>query len=646
MGYGLGVDLGTTFTAAAVSGVSASGVPGARMVRLGPEVVAPSVVFADPDGKLLTGVAAAARASSDPGRASHGHKRRLGDPTPIVIGGTAYSPEALLAAQLRDVIAAATAQEGVPPDTVALTCPAAWGPYRREQFEEVVRLAGLPSAHIVTEPEAAATHYTAERRLGTGETIAVYDLGGGTFDATILRATDTGMEILGTPEGVERLGGIDFDEALLAHVERQVPGADATVSRALCTKAKEDLSTEPDVTLPVPVDGDTRPLTITRVEFNEMIHPSVTLTTEVLRRTLSSAGLTAADLTGVLMAGGSSRIPLVPQVVSEAFGTPVRVSLHPKFTVALGAAEIARSTPAPAQPRAPRSALVAVPAEGTTPPARRRRWLPAVAVAAVAVLVTVVAVRQPAGQQQGRPAVVTGPASTSVKTSAAASVPISVAASTTTPAAGPVTTSADNPVAAPAPGPSTGTPRRPVATGPTLTVYDGRDGASYHGMLGTSADGWVGTTIGEDGTAAAGSISAAPGAGGLRVKWDGTASGQVYFQHDGGGSDLASYANGALVFDLVVHEPPATTTALAAHCVYPCAAELDATALFKRLPVGKAQTVKIPVSCFTGVGLDARKVNTPFLIGTQGRFEATFGKVEWVGGAGGDPDATPCGELG
>ncbi|MEU4746794.1 Hsp70 family protein, partial [Actinosynnema sp. NPDC023658] len=113
MRYGLGIDLGTTFTAAAVSGES-----GTRVVPLGRDVVAPSTVFARPDDTLLTGDLAEIAAAVDPTRVSRGHKRRLGDPSPLVIGGVAYAPAALLAAQLRDVVAAVTAQEGAPPDSV------------------------------------------------------------------------------------------------------------------------------------------------------------------------------------------------------------------------------------------------------------------------------------------------------------------------------------------------------------------------------------------------------------------------------------------------------------------------------------------------------------------------------------------------
>lgn len=610
MGYGLGVDLGTTFTAAAVSGTG-----GTRMVPLGPDVVVPSTAFALRDGGLLTGAAAEFAGASEPNRLSRSHKRRLGDPTPLVIGGASYSPEALLAAQLRDVTQLVTAVEGTAPDSVVLTCPAVWGPYRRERFEEVPRLAGLSDVRMVTEPEAAAMHYSVERRIADGELVAVYDLGGGTFDATILRARPGGMEILGTPEGIERLGGIDFDEALFAYVDTRLDGAVSaldpadpeaavalTAIRALCVRAKEDLSVEPDVTLDLPLPGGHREIVVTRLEFNDMIRPSVALTTEALRRTISSAGLRPEDLAGVLLAGGSSRIPLVPQMVSAAFGKPVRVGLHPKYTVALGAAAIARSGAG-----APRSVAVPPqPASGAPAGRGRPKWLlPVVgAVAALVVTTTVVLV---SGSDGGSDA--------STPSSAA---PTSQTSSTSSAASG-------------------------------LDLFDGHDVSPYQSMIGSAENGWTGTPLGEDGKAQDNAVAAAvDGADGVRVTWSGTGPAQFYLQSATGvGSDLRPHAsaNGALVMDVVVHEPPSTRTALATHCVFPCGAELESTSVFRGLQTGQRQSVKIPISCFTTAGLDPAHVNTPFLIVTAGTFDATFSHIRWVDGAAADPDATPCERL-
>jgi molecular chaperone DnaK len=381
MTYGLGVDLGTTFTAAAVSDAT-----GTRSLPLGEHVSVSSVVFAAEDGVLLTGDDAERRAIVQPHHASHAHKRRLGDPSPLVLGGITRTPALLMATQLRDVIAAATAAEGAPPRAVVLTCPAVWGAYRRKHFAEVPRLAGLRDVQITTEPEAAAMHYSVERRLGEGQLIAVYDLGGGTFDATILRARRHGMEVVGTPEGIERMGGIEFDDTLLAFADERLDGRLTTLdrhdpgdirvlaaARDACEQAKVRLSDEPDAVIRVPLPG-TPAITVSRSQFNDLIRPLLELTVEAMTRTITGAGLRPDDLAGVLLAGGSSRVPLVSQIVSDTFGRPVQVGLHPKLTVALGAAAIARTEAArldrPHSVSAPVTAPLPVRSAPPAPPAQ------------------------------------------------------------------------------------------------------------------------------------------------------------------------------------------------------------------------------------------------------------------------------------
>jgi len=618
MRYGVGIDLGTSFVSAAVSGPG-----GTRMVSLSPQLIVPSVAYAAPDGSLLTGTAAenAAAAGSGHGQAARAFKRRLGDPTPLVLGGTAYSPAALMAAQLRDVLVHVTRTEGGPPNSIVLTCPAIWGPYRREHFAEVPRLAGVRASQLVTEPEAAATHYSMERRLGDGEVVAVYDLGGGTLDTTILRMRGSGMEILGTPEGMEHLGGIDFDETLLAHLDDQLNGAISELDaadpalaqiRGICVRAKEELSIEPDVLLTVPLPSGPREVMVTRLQFNELIRPSVQLTIEALRRTIASAGASAglrtADLSAVLLAGGSSRIPLVAQMVSKELGKPVRVTLHPKFTVALGAATIATrpAVPRPVPPAAPRAGVPrqvppAAPPAGAPPslpvsPASKKKWLvPAIAAAAVVLAVAITTIILTA---RGGDADHTGA------------------------------------------GPSTAQ----TATGP-LWIYDSKGPvAPYHGLIG-SAENWAGTEVGAEGAHHT-AVTAAPEDTGLHVTWAGSADGQIYLQRTNA-QDLKSYvdSNGALVFATVVDKPPTGRIAMAIDCNYPCRGEVEATTLFRDLTVGQKTTVKIPLSCFVPKGLDPASVNTPFLVHTEGAFEAIFSDIRWAPGAATDSDATPCNAL-
>ncbi|PVZ07661.1 Hsp70 family protein [Actinomycetospora cinnamomea] len=347
MAYGLGVDLGTTFTAAAV--VRDGHV---EMAPLGDRSTAtPSVVLVRPGGGVLTGDAAVRRAAGEPDRVAREVKRRLGDPTPLLLGGTPYSAADLLAMQLREVVAQIAEREGGAPTAVRLTHPANWGPYKRELFDQVPRLAGLHDVTMITEPEAAAAHYAASERIGEGRTVAVYDLGGGTFDATVLRTTGGGFEILGVPEGVEGLGGVDFDEAVFAHVDRVLDGAvsaldpsDAAATSAVvrlrqdCVLAKEALSADTDATIPVLLPSQQTEVRLTRGEFEEMIRPSISATISALGRALESADVAPDQLDTVLLVGGSSRIPLVSRMVSAQLGRPTAVDAHPKHAIVLGAA--------------------------------------------------------------------------------------------------------------------------------------------------------------------------------------------------------------------------------------------------------------------------------------------------------------------
>ncbi len=352
MSYSQGVDLGTTFVAAAIA-------RGARteMFTLGDRaVVMPSMVYATADGSLVTGEAASRRAVSNPDRVGREFKRRLGDPTPVVLGGTPYPVTSLLAALLRDVMARVIETEGAAPDSVVLTHPANWGPFRRELFDEVPQLAGVTQVRMVTEPEAAAAHYAATRQRPDGDTVAVYDLGGGTFDATVLRKRAGGFDIMGTPEGIERLGGVDFDEAILSYINYSSGGALSELDmsnpqtlialarlRQDCVLAKEGLSVDSETTIPVFLPNRHFDVRLTRTEFEDMIRAQIESTIGALTRTLHSAHVDPAELSAVLLVGGSSRIPLVGWMISEALNRPTLVDTHPKYAVALGAATLAAS---------------------------------------------------------------------------------------------------------------------------------------------------------------------------------------------------------------------------------------------------------------------------------------------------------------
>lgn len=351
--YWLGIDLGTTYTAAAISRPNGT----TEMLGLGTRsLMIPSVVLVRDDGEILVGEAAERRAATEPSRVAREFKRRLGDPSPLFLGGTPFTAESLMGHVLRHVLDRAREREGVSPAGTVITHPASWSPFKIDLLRDAIRQAGINGATLMTEPEAAALHYGGLQRVSAGETVAVYDFGGGTFDSAALTATPEGFALIGTPEGIERLGGIDFDQAVLAHINGALGGAlsdldpsDPADSAALaeirdnCRAAKEALSEDTDTTITVNLPG--RPSTqlrMTRSEFEDLISPRIDETVEALERTIASSGRSTADVSRILPVGGSSRIPLVHQRIREATGLPLSFDTDPNLAIAQGAAALAR----------------------------------------------------------------------------------------------------------------------------------------------------------------------------------------------------------------------------------------------------------------------------------------------------------------
>ena len=347
MSYQLGIDLGTTFTAAATTRDGQT-----RIVELGGRgATVPSVIFLKEDETILAGEPADRRAQAEPGRVAREFKRRIGDPTPIILGGVPYSADRLASALLKWVVETVTEREGGPPDAISITFPANWGPFKRDLLEQAIHTADIASATTLTEPEAAAIYYASLERVDTGTIISVFDLGGGTFDTVVLRKTPEGFEVLGRPEGIERLGGIDFDEAVFSHVRASLegviesldpddPAALAAIGRLRrdCVDAKEALSSDTEAVIPVLLPSLQTEVRITRAEFEAMIRPRLTEAIDATRRSFKSANIEAEEVTAVLLVGGSSRIPLVAQLVAAGLGRPISLDVHPKHAVALGAA--------------------------------------------------------------------------------------------------------------------------------------------------------------------------------------------------------------------------------------------------------------------------------------------------------------------
>jgi len=357
MTYALGIDVGTTQTAAAVhrDGMASIVTLGTRSATIA------SAVHISADGTVLVGDAALRRGVVDPTRLAREFKRRIGDPEPLLLGGIPWSPSAITARLLHAVIDLVTDREGSVPSQIALTHPANWGPYKTDLLREAAGLAGLPHVVLLSEPEAAAVHHASQARVPIGSTIAVYDLGGGTFDAAVLRSGPDGFQLRGRPGGLERFGGIDLDAAVLGHVRRALgevltdldpndPASLAAMTRLRdeCAAAREALSADVEVAIPVVLPNVMTEVRLTRAELEAMVAPALADTVSTMRQALRSAGVQPVDLDALLLVGGASRMPLVARLLTDELAIPVATDTHPKHVVALGAARVAadgRATP-------------------------------------------------------------------------------------------------------------------------------------------------------------------------------------------------------------------------------------------------------------------------------------------------------------
>jgi molecular chaperone DnaK len=457
MSYSLGIDLGTTYTAVALCRNG-----GAAIVELGDSRASiPSALFLTPEREWLAGDQALRRGRTEPNRLAVHFKRRFGDSTAIMVGGSPVAADALTSRLLRVVIDKTTALEGEAPTRVAITHPANWGPFKLDLLRGAATQAGVVDPLLISEPAAAALHYAAQERVAPGTVIAVYDLGGGTFDATVLRKDADGFAVLGRPDGVERLGGIDFDEAIFSHVLDHVPGLralDPELSESLavlqrvradCVAAKESLSSDTSATISVVAAGLSTDVRITRAEFATLIAPMIDDTVAAMDHAITGAGLSVEQIDRLVLVGGSSRVPAVSEALAAAFGRPISTDVHPKHAVAIGAAlATVASTVPPAELTAaestdgvraadsPPTSMAAVREFGEQPARRSRVPLLIGGVLAIAAVAGLTAISLGGGGTKASPApTAAAPASPTIAQTTVAPAAVEPAAVSTQPLA-------------------------------------------------------------------------------------------------------------------------------------------------------------------------------------------------------------------
>jgi len=315
MSYQLGIDFGTTFTAAAVR--RADGEP--EVVPLGArDGTVSSVLHLARDERVTVGEAAAGLAGIDPTRVVRALKRHVGEPDPVVVGGHPWTAEELSARLLRWVVDRVVEQEGDRPARIALAHPLSWDARTLERLAAAAASHGL-GVTFVAEP-VAVVH--ADGSAAPGDTVAVCDVGGGRVDVTVLRREGGDFAVLGRPETIADLGGLDLDDLIWQHVRAELSDDVPPVARVrrACTRAKETLSTEDEVVVRIRRGELRGAVRLDRATFEGMIAPHVDRTVAALQRTVESAGVEPGRSVELLLVGGSARIPLVARTVADQLG--------------------------------------------------------------------------------------------------------------------------------------------------------------------------------------------------------------------------------------------------------------------------------------------------------------------------------------
>jgi molecular chaperone DnaK len=343
----VGIDLGTTNSEIAVY---RDGRPEVQADGSG-RLILPSVVGLDQDGSLLVGEAARNQYILHPERTARSIKRLMGSDRKVSLGDRNYTPQDVSAMILRRLREIAEERLGAPVRKAVITVPAFFSDAQRQATREAGEIAGFEVARIVNEPTAAALVYEAAQQQG--KRVLVYDLGGGTFDVSVVRIEEGVVEVIAS-HGNNHLGGDDFDHKIVEHVldhlriEHKVdvsdnPQAMARIHRA-AENAKKHLSDHPFARIEEEylAEAGGKPvhlaLELARADYEEMIAPFIEETLSAIHIALESAALTASQIEEVLLVGGATRTPLIRDRMFEVFGRPARGEVDPDLCVAMGAA--------------------------------------------------------------------------------------------------------------------------------------------------------------------------------------------------------------------------------------------------------------------------------------------------------------------
>ena len=351
------IDIGTTYSSICILGPDGKAQPvdistGASM--FGSKYSLPSAVFIEDGGGILVGQAAMNSRKHKPQNFRNEFKRHLGEDFPLLVGERSFRPEALYTELFRHMKARAEKLTGESIEKAYLTYPASYGKKRREKLRAAANAAGLFDLELVDEPTAAAMRYCAEGYVKDGQTLLVYDFGGGTFDVSLIRYENGKFELLSEPLGLERCGGMDIDYLISLDmrdtIEKEMPGTwdmlQQTPNRflrftsqlnELAVKAKHHLSDANTFEEYIEIGMDDVHYQLTQERLNGMIAELVGNTVKICRRALDEADVAASEVSAVLMVGGTTRIPLVQEMARKITGKPALCAADLELIVSQGA---------------------------------------------------------------------------------------------------------------------------------------------------------------------------------------------------------------------------------------------------------------------------------------------------------------------
>jgi molecular chaperone DnaK len=347
----LGIDFGTCYSSAALL---LEGVPTPIPAPLTPGYALPSSVFITEQGEILVGQVAENNRQKNPQRYRREFKRDLGSPDPYTLGNVSMLPEELVTEVLKKLkgeaekVAQARGEKSL--TNALITVPATYSSYRRNLMQEAGIKAGFSQIEMLEEPVAAARYYSCHAQINDGDIILVYDLGGGTFDATLMQKQGDNYQVLGMPKGLANCGGTDFDRLIYqqlknscsAELRQQLEPKNAWLARAIvgnfCRDLKHQLSEQTEASIYIPMGlGNVESFELTREAFNEMISPLIDETLDCCEQLVRSAGKNWQQVNRLLLVGGSSRIPYVKEAIERRFNISPFLVDKPELAVCLGA---------------------------------------------------------------------------------------------------------------------------------------------------------------------------------------------------------------------------------------------------------------------------------------------------------------------